>query len=82
MELQSFKIKGLKKIINPIHYDNCGFFREIYKNKLFNRNFFFDVMPYSKKNVCKGLHIQVNKPQAKIITVTQGKNLEFFKNHR
>ena len=76
MELQSFKIKGLKKIINPIHYDNRGFFREIYKNKLFNRKFVFDVMSYSKKNVLRGLHIQVNKPQAKIITVTQGKILD------
>ena len=30
-------------------------------------------MSFSKKNVLRGLHIQTQKPQAKIITVTQGK---------
>ena len=30
-------------------------------------------MSYSKKNVLRGLHIQTQKPQAKIITVTYGK---------
>jgi dTDP-4-dehydrorhamnose 3,5-epimerase len=30
-------------------------------------------MSFSKKNVLRGLHIQTNKSQAKIITVTHGK---------
>ena len=30
-------------------------------------------MSYSKKNVLRGLHIQVNKPQGKFITVIKGK---------
>ena len=29
-------------------------------------------MSRSKKNVLRGLHIQLNKPQAKLITVTEG----------
>ena len=33
-------------------------------------------MSFSKKNVLRGLHIQINKPQAKIITVTHGKILD------
>jgi len=38
-----------------------------------NIKFPFDVMSFSKKNVLRGLHIQTNKSQAKIITVTHGK---------
>ena len=30
-------------------------------------------MSFSKKNVLRGLHLQINKSQAKIITVTHGK---------
>ena len=33
-------------------------------------------MSYSKKNVLRGLHIQTQKSQAKIITVTHGKILD------
>ena len=33
-------------------------------------------MSFSKKNVLRGLHLQIKKPQAKIITVTQGKILD------
>jgi dTDP-4-dehydrorhamnose 3,5-epimerase len=30
-------------------------------------------MSYSKKNVLRGLHIQIKKPQGKFITVLKGK---------
>ena len=30
-------------------------------------------MSFSKKNVLRGLHLQIKKPQAKIVTVTYGK---------
>ena len=50
--------------------------RETFINKLFKKNFVFDVMSFSKKGVLRGLHIQTIKPQAKIITVTQGKILD------
>ena len=33
-------------------------------------------MSYSKKNVLRGLHIQLQAPQAKIITVTSGKVMD------
>ena len=33
-------------------------------------------MSFSKKNVVRGLHIQTKNPQAKIITVSQGKILD------
>ena len=40
------------------------------------KNFIFDVMSVSKKNVLRGLHIQIKNSQAKIITVTNGKILD------
>ena len=76
MKLENLKIKGLKLIKSKIYKDNRGFLREVCKNKLLNVSFIFDVMSYSKKNVLRGLHIQTQKSQAKIITVTHGKILD------
>ena len=53
--------------------DNRGYFRELYIQKHFKKNFPFDVMSYSKKNVLRGLHLQQSNPQAKLITVLCGK---------
>ena len=52
--------------------DNRGYFRELYLQKHFNTRFPFDVMSYSRKNVLRGLHLQLKKPQAKLITVLKG----------
>tara|TARA_S200000501_G_scaffold297687_1_gene284030 strand:+ start:1955 stop:2470 length:516 start_codon:yes stop_codon:yes gene_type:complete len=73
MKLKNLKIKGLKIIGSQIYKDKRGFLREIFKEKLLKKNFLFDVMSFSKKNVLRGLHIQTKMPQAKIITVTHGK---------
>ena len=76
MKLESTKIPGLKIIRTIIYRDKRGFFREIYQDRLLKKNFIFNVMSRSKKNVLRGLHIQMIKPQAKIITVIQGKILD------
>ena len=76
MELKNLKIKGLKIIKSKIYRDKRGYVREIFKNKILKDDFIFDVMSYSKKNVLRGLHIQTQKSQAKIITVTHGKILD------
>ena len=76
MELKDLKIKGLKIIKSKIYRDKRGYVREIFKNKILKDDFMFDVMSYSKKNVLRGLHIQTEKLQAKIITVTHGKILD------
>ncbi len=76
MELKNLKIKGLKIIKSKIYRDKRGYVREIFKNKILKDDFIFDVMSYSKKNVLRGLHIQTEKLQAKIITVTHGKILD------
>ena len=73
MKLLKTKIDG-PKIKTTIFKDSRGFLKEVYrKNIVGNIEFPFDVMSYSKKNVLRGLHIQTQKPQAKIITVTYGK---------
>ena len=50
-----------------------GYFRELYLKKHFKTRFCFDVMSYSKKNVLRGLHLQLKNPQAKLVTVLRGK---------
>ena len=77
MELLNTEINGPKIIKSKIFKDSRGFLKEVYKKKIIPKiDFPFDVMSYSKKNVLRGLHIQVKKSQAKIITVTQGKILD------
>ena len=74
MKLIKTKIPGPLLIKSNIYKDSRGYLRETFKKNLFNKiNFPFDVMSFSKKNVLRGLHIQTNKSQAKIITVTHGK---------
>ena len=74
MKLINTKIKSLKIIKTNIYKDKRGFLKEVFKKKILNnKDFPFDVMSFSKKNVLRGLHIQTKKFQAKIITVTHGK---------
>ena len=74
MKLLKTKIQGPMIIKTKIFEDNRGYLKETYrKNILDEKNFPFDVMSFSKKNVLRGLHIQSKKAQAKIITVTHGK---------
>ncbi len=74
MKLLKTRIDGPLIIKSQLYKDSRGFLRETFRNDLFkNTKFPFDIMSYSKKNVLRGLHIQTNKSQAKIITVTHGK---------
>ena len=74
MKLLKTKIPGPLFIKSRIFRDRRGYLRETFRNNLFNKiKFPFDVMSFSKKNVLRGIHMQTNKSQAKIITVTHGK---------
>ena len=73
MKLIKTNIKDLKIIKTKIFKDKRGYLKEVFQNKLVKKNFVFDVMSSSKKNVLRGLHIQTTNMQAKIITVSQGK---------
>jgi dTDP-4-dehydrorhamnose 3,5-epimerase len=77
MKLIKTKINGPKVIKTKIFKDRRGFLKEVYQKRIIPKlDFPFDVMSYSKKNVLRGLHIQIEKSQAKIITVTHGKILD------
>ena len=72
MKIINTKFKDLIIIKKETHYDNRGYFRELYLEKNFKKKFPFDVMSLSKKNVLRGLHLQTKKPQGKLITVIKG----------
>ena len=76
MKLIKTKIKDLVLLKTTVYKDKRGFLKETFRKKILNKNFPFDVMSYSKKNVLRGLHYQSKQPQAKLITVTHGKILD------
>ena len=76
MKIIKTKIKDLVLVKTNIYKDKRGFFKEIEKNKILKKKFVFDCFSYSKKNTLRGLHLQLNKSQAKIISVVQGKILD------
>ena len=76
MKLIKTKIKDLLIIKTNIYKDHRGFFKEVEKFKILKKKFIFDCLSFSKKNTLRGLHLQTKKPQAKIITVAQGKILD------
>tara|TARA_B100001121_G_scaffold172986_1_gene150989 strand:- start:55 stop:570 length:516 start_codon:yes stop_codon:yes gene_type:complete len=76
MKIRNVNITGLKIIKTKMFYDSRGFFKEVFRNNLIKKNFKFDVMSSSKKNVIRGLHIQIKKPQAKVVTVVSGKIMD------
>ena len=74
MKLINTKINGLKILKTKIYKDKRGYFKEVFKKNLFkNSNFKFDCITASKKNILRGLHIQLKNSQAKLITVVHGK---------
>ena len=73
MKIINTDFKGLKIIKKKTFKDRRGYNRELFYNKLFNKKFPFEILTFSKKNVLRGLHFQVKKPQEKFITVLKGK---------
>ena len=73
MGLIKTKFKDLLIYKRSSHLDSRGYFRELFLKKNINKNFIFDYLSFSKKNVIRGIHLQLKKPQAKLITVFSGK---------
>tara|TARA_B100001057_G_scaffold194300_1_gene195109 strand:- start:263 stop:781 length:519 start_codon:yes stop_codon:yes gene_type:complete len=72
MKIKKTKFKGLV-ILNGIkHEDKRGYLRELVLEKLIKKKFKFQILSVSKKNVLRGLHFQVRKPQGKLISVLKG----------
>ena len=76
MKIIKTKFKGLFVIKKKYFKDNRGYFLELYKNKIINKNFPFTCISFSKKNVIRGLHLQTKNTQGKYISVLKGKVLD------
>ncbi len=74
------KIKtGFKDLIiyeGKKHKDKRGYLIEMLREEKIGKKFKFQILSKSKKNVLRGLHFQLKKPQAKHITVIKGKILD------
>ena len=73
MKIIHTNFKDLKIFQKPSFKDQRGYTRELFNNKLLNKTFPFDLISLSKKDVIRGLHLQIKKPQGKFITVLSGK---------
>ena len=73
MEIINTNFNGLKIYKKKTYIDRRGYTRELFKNNLIKKKFPFEILSLSKKNVIRGLHLQIKKPQAKFITVLRGK---------
>ena len=65
--------KDIKVFKNKIYKDKRGHFKELLIEKYLRKRFPFVVMSYSKQNVIRGLHLQLNKSQGKYLSVIKGK---------
>lgn len=76
MKILKTPIKDLLIIQNKKFDDNRGYFRELLIEKKIKKDFCFNVVSVSKKNVIRGLHFQIKKPQGKFISVIKGKIID------
>ena len=75
--IQTFDIEGLKVIEPAVFGDDRGYFFETYNEQDLlaigiTNKFVQDNESKSCRNVLRGLHYQVGKPQAKLVRVMQG----------
>ena len=76
MKIVKTKFKGLYVFEGQTFKDQRGFLRECFRKKIIKRNLVFSIVSKSKKNVLRGLHLQIYKPQEKFLTVLKGKILD------
>lgn len=76
MKIVKTKIKDLVILKSHIYKDKRGYLKETFRKNVLKKDFQFDIMSLSKKNVIRGLHFQKKYSQAKLITVTHGKILD------
>ena len=67
------KFKNLFIVNGKKFKDKRGHFRELLKENKVRKKFPFIVASFSKKNVLRGLHIQLKNSQGKYVSVLKGK---------
>lgn len=83
MKVQDLGFGGVKLILPQVFKDKRGFFLEQYKEERYMQagiEEFFpqDNLSYSKFGVIRGMHFQVDPPQAKLIQVIHGEIYDVF----
>jgi len=73
MEIIKTNFKDLRIYKKETFKDKRGYTRELFKNNLIKKKFPFELLSLSKKNVIRGMHLQITRPQGKFITVLRGK---------
>ena len=74
MKIYNTNFNGLKIIKGKNNFDNRGYFREVFQNKIFkNKKFIFWCVSKSKKNIIRGLHLQRKIKQDLFVSVIKGK---------
>ena len=77
MQIKKTKIPGLIIVTNKIYRDSRGHFKEDFLLKNFTKKrFVFSCTSKSKKNVLRGLHMQLKNGQGKFISVVKGAILD------
>ena len=76
MKIINTKFAGLKVIQNFTFLDKRGYFKELIVEKKIKKKFPFNVMSFSKKNVLRGMHLQIKKAQGKYVSVIKGEILD------
>ena len=83
MNRLSTKIDGAYRLQPKVFGDDRGFFLESWNRKKFaeigiDEDFVQDNHSRSAKNVLRGLHYQIERPQGKLVWVTQGSVFDVF----
>ena len=78
MEIIQTPLEGFLIIEPDVYEDDRGFFLETYREERYNQagitdKFVQENHSRSVKGVLRGMHFQIQKPQAQIVTVIQGK---------
>ena len=76
MKIIKTKFKELLIYESKNFIDNRGYFRELTIEKIIKKKLVFTVVSKSKKNVLRGLHMQMNNMQGKYLSVVKGKILD------
>ena len=76
MKILKTKFKDLLVFKSKNFYDKRGLFRELVLEKKIKKKLPFTVVSRSKKNVLRGLHYQLKKPQGKLVRVVYGNVLD------
>jgi dTDP-4-dehydrorhamnose 3,5-epimerase len=77
MKFEKLEIPGVVLITPAVHGDERGFFFESFRQNKFDEicgkhDFVQENHSKSKKNILRGLHYQLEKPQGKLVRVTKG----------